>query len=272
MKLISGVPEISNTPAVFMIDKYTEETSNHLLAKVIIYAKEASKAVLEAFKEEWKNDPSTKVRGVFGHWLVNSSRHFRAAIILCEKFDLSIVAGVHHRQIFEIFLQAKYYASLNEDEKEKRADLISIIGCLEFLEKMKGVRDNDNIKKSYKEIIEYLDRYDQELVNELKRKRNNKKKFPWFDCSFSQLAHDMSGENEDLKSAYQIISADIHGSWNYLFDGNQLESGKIDLRGYPDRKTLFMRSAEKLYQVTNQFIVLWNEIAQSVGAEEVFYK
>ena len=270
MKLIKGVPEISNMPAVFMSDKYTEKTASHLLAKVEAYAKEALKVVLEAFKEEWKYHPSAKIKGVFGHWLVNSSRHLRAAIILCNEYDLSIVANVHHRQIFEIFLQVKYYANLTQNEKEEKADILSIIGSIEFLEKMKGLQDSDNIEKSYKEITAYLARYDKELVDNIKKKRKNSK-YNWFDRSFNQLAKDMGNKDQDLKVAYQIISADIHGTWDYLFDVKHFEPGVIDLRGYPDRTTLFIRAAETLYQVTNLFITLWNEIARSVGAEEVFY-
>lgn len=270
MKLIKGIPEVREVPLTFIIERFDESTSKQVLEAIIEKAKEVVGVVTEAYKEEWTKHPSKGVRAVFGHWLVNAVRHFAATISLCEEHDLSVVADVHYRQIFEIYLQTRYYASLDQELQEKYAKKIYAVGCVDYLEKISVRKDHENIIDAYKEVSNKLSRFDKELVDEIMKERK-KRSYNWFGKTFSQLAKDVSREGEDLKSIYQIISADVHGTWNLAIDVDNPEPALLDFRGYPDETTLYIRSAETLYQVTNLYIKLWNVIAKSVGAQEVYY-
>jgi len=270
MKLIKKVPELGEIPLTFCIERFDEVSAKDLLAKAIETADEVIGAVSGAYKEEWTNNPSTIVRAVFGHWLVKAGRHLAATITLCKEHDLSVVVDVHHRQIFELFLQVRYYASLHQDGKEKNAMKILAIGYVEFLEKMNLVKDDKHIQGVYKDTSELLSQVDKDLVEEIKNERG-KRLFYWFGSSFSQLAKNVSRMGENLKAVYQIISADVHGSWNLALDVKHSKPGCLDFRGYPDKTTMYVRAAQKLYQVTNLYMNLWNEIAESVGAPKVYY-
>jgi hypothetical protein len=270
MKLIDPITELEAMPLTFRIDRFDESSANKLLGSVIKKAEEVIGVVSDVFKEDWTNNPSTSVRAVFGQWLVTAVRHFAAVIVLCENHDLSVVADVHHRQIFELFLQTRYFASLDRDSKEKNAEKIVATGYVEFLEKITILKDHDQITNTYKEVLEKLNRFDANLRDEIQRDRK-KKSFNWFGTSFSKLAENVSRAGEDLKSAYQIISADIHGTWNLAFDVCNPEPGLLDFRGYPDKTTLYIRATELLYQVTALYMNLWNEIAENVGAQMVYY-
>ena len=271
MKLIKEIPRVDEVPLTFIIERFDEATAQKLLHAIIEKAKEVVGVVAEAYKEEWTNNPSTGVRAVFGHWLVNAVRHFGAIITLCEgtlrkEHDLAIVADVHHRQIFELFIQARYYALLDEKSKEKIAKKIYAIGCIDYLEKIDILKDHEYIKDGYNEISDRLSEIDKELVDEIMDERK-KKSYQWFGRSFSQLAKDVSQAGEDLRSIYQVISADVHGTWNLALDVDNPEPGHLVFRAYPNRTTLYIRSAEMLHQVTNHYLKLWNGIARSVGAQ-----
>jgi hypothetical protein len=268
MKLVQGIPELENGPLTFRIKAFTESTAHELLDVVLEKAKEVIGVVTDANKEEWKNAPSTRVRAVFGHWLVNATRHFKATICLCEEHDLSVVADTHHRQIFELYIQARYYASFDQSAKERYAEKMCAIGFIEYLEKMSVLKDHEQLRDTYKEVSDALSHYDSELVDEIYRERK-KNRFNWFGGSFSQLASNVSREPEDLKRAYQIISADVHGTWTLAFDVSNPEPGHLDFRGYPDLATMYIRATETLYQVIAVYLNLWNEIAESVGAQTV---
>jgi hypothetical protein len=270
MKLIKRIPELKEMPPTFCVDRYSESTARDLLREVIIKAREVIEVVSEAYKEEWTNKPSISVRAVFGHWLVKAARHFLAAIILCEERDLSVVAGVHHRQMFELFIQIRYYASATLEGKEIFAEKISALGCVEYLEKLDVVKDNDHMKGAYDEISEILTHHNQDIVSEIRKERKNRI-YDWFGCSFSQLAKDVSREGENLRGAYQIISADIHGAWDLALGVNNPEPGVLDFRGYPNKATMYIRAADLLDQITTLYMNLWNEIAESVGAQGVYY-
>ncbi|HCK65281.1 MAG TPA: hypothetical protein DHW49_03370 [Anaerolineae bacterium] len=269
MKLIKEIPGIRDVPLTFVIDRFDESTAQNLFKIVIEKAKEVRGIVTEAYKEEWKNDPSTNIRIVFVHWLAKAVRHFSAAITLCEKNDLSVINDVHHRQIFELFIQIRYFASLNQEEKDKCSKKIYAIGCIDLLEKLSIKKDHPNINGTFKKISDIVSSLDQDLINEIKSRRK-KNTYNWFGKTFSQLAKDVSREGEDLRTIYQTISADVHGTWDIVLNVRS-SSEHIDFRGYPDMKTLYLRSAENLYQITNQYMELWNEIAKSVGAQEVYY-
>lgn len=242
---------------------------------IVEKAKEVVGVVTGAYKDEWTKHPSKGVRIVFGHWLVNAVRHFHATILLCEgvlqkEHDLSVVVDVHYRQIFEIYLQARYYASLDQGLQEKYAKKIYAAGCVDYLEKISVRKDDENMADAYTEVSNKLSGFDKELVDEIMKERK-KGSFNWFGKAFSQLAKDVSREGEDLRSIYQIISAEVHGTWNLALDVDNPEPDLLVFRGYPDETTLYIRSAEILYQVTNYYMRLWNVIAKSVGAQEVYY-
>lgn len=268
MRFISGISQIEPTPLTFQIEKFTEETSIAMKDEVINKAKEVLDVISEELKKDWSNKPSTKVRMVYGHWFFNAYRHFRASIILCQEFDLSIVTNVHHRQIFEIFLQVRYYSLLNQEDKELFADKIKAIGYMEYLEKMNITLDNDFLKRGYEEISDSLEQFDIETVKDIIKKRKDHNYY-WFGSSFSQLAKRVNRNSEDLSRAYQLISTDVHGSWSLAFDVQNLKPGILDFRGYPDRTTINIRTSEMLYQITTQYMDIWNEIAESVGAQPV---
>lgn len=275
MKLIKEIPGVKETPLTFIIERFDESTAQNLLAVTVEKAKEVVGVVNEAYKEEWTKHPSKGIRAVFGQWLVNAVRHFVASIVLCEgvlrkEHDLSVVVDVHYRQIFEIYLQARYYASLDQELQEKYAKKIYAAGCVDYLDKISVRKDDENMADAYKEVSNKLSSFDKELVNEIMKERK-KGSFNWFGKAFSQLAKDVSREGEDLRSIYQIISAEVHGTWNLALDVGNPEPGLLVFRGYPDETTLYVRSAETLYQVTNYYMRLWNVIAKSVGAQEVYY-
>lgn len=269
MKLIKRLPECDGTPLTFKIDLFNESSAYDLLRRVIENARQVIGAVSDLYK--WTNNPSLNVRAVFGHWIVKAMRHFCAITILCEERDLSVVANVHYRQIFEIYLQIRYYSSLSEEVKEKYAEKIMALGCLEYLEKMGVLKDHDHFKQSYEEISKKLAMYDKELVTEIENNRK-KNKYSWFDNSFSKLAKNICREGEDLESAYHMLSADMHGVWDLILDVDNPAPGVLDFRGYPNKTILYIRAAEMLDQVTSLIMKLWNEVADSVGAQGVFYQ
>ena len=82
----------------------------------------------------------------------------------------------------------------------------------------------------------------------------------------------ISVENEDLRSIYQIVSANIHGSWDHALYVKNPKPGLLDFRGYPNKKTLYLRAVEVLDDATLYYMKLWNEIADAVGADGVYYE
>ncbi len=270
MKLIQGIPELEEGPLVFCVEKIDESSAHELLTVVLDKAKEVIGVVADTYKEEWTTAPSTEVRAVFGHWLVEAMRHFLATICLCEEHDLSVVVDVHYRRIFELYIQIRYYASLDQAAKERYAEKIYAIGCIEYLEKISVLKDHEHLRSAYDEISDALTQCDSELVVEINQERK-KRQFNWFGGSFSQLAENVSRDGEDLRRAYQIISADVHGTWSLALDVRNPKPGHLDFRGYPDVATLYIRATEKLYQVIALYLNLWNEIAKSVGAQSVYF-
>ena len=68
-----------------------------------------------------------------------------------------------------------------------------------------------------------------------------------------------------------LFSTEVHGKWDLVLEVDNPEPGVLDFRGYPDRTTLLKRTIEMVDQVTTLYMNLWDEIAESVGAEKVFY-
>jgi hypothetical protein len=270
MKLIQGIPELEAGPLVFLIESFDENSAHELLANVLEKAKEVIGVVTEAYNEVWTAAPPTEVRAVFGVWLVEAYRHFLSTIYLCEEHDLSVVANVHHRQIFEIYIQVRYYASLDLIAKEKCAEKIFAIGCIEYLENISPLKDHAQYISAYEEIATALSHCNSELVNEIKRERSKKRQYNWFGSSFSQLAENVNQSGEDLRRVYGIISADVHGTSRLALDVHNPKPGHLDFRGYPNVTTLYIRAAELISQIIGLYMNLWNEIAKSVGAQCVY--
>ena len=236
---------------------------------VINRAWDAIGMVSDAYNQPWTKEPSTGIRAVFGHWLVRSVRHLSSIITLCETHDLSLVASVHHRQIFEIYLQVKFFSLHNQDKQNYLAEKISVIGCVDFLVKLEKVKNRKDVKKGYTEVQNILSLHDEKIIEEIKQKRN-KNIYNWFEMSFSKLASDVSEDGEDLSKVYQIISSEAHGTWGLAFDVINPEPGKLDFKGYIDQNDLYRRASDILDQATILYVNLWNVIADSVGARQVF--
>jgi len=269
--ILKGVPEIYNTPIAFNGLTYTEDQSATLLEKTIINAKEIYNATISALHENWGNVPAFGTKVVLSNWLTNSLKHFNAAIILTEHVFPSLVATVHHRQIFENFLQTKYFLSLSPYKQKTTSDSIRIIGCLELLEKLDPVKDQPEISKLIQDVKEILLNYESSFINEIKDKRKNNKKKQWFEMSYSDLARCLSTEGENLRGVYQILSADVHGHWNLLLDVQLSESGNLDFRGYSNKTQLFLGAADSLYQMSGFMLKSWDEIAEFVQATKIYY-
>jgi hypothetical protein len=274
-KHIKTIPQTKNgrntsykTPIIFYKDEYTDESAKNLLDDIIKIATATIDRVIDAFRGEWENNPSTGIRAVFGSWFISATRHLKAIICLCEKNDLSIVANVHQRQIFELFLQVRYYASLDVDTKERLFHKMLAIGCIEYLEKLHSLRNNEQMRAAYSEMFNRVLGFDKDLISEIKQERK-RRQYNWFGCTYSKLAKNISRDGQDLESAYQVISGDMHGSWNLALDVSNPEPGVLDIRGYPDNRTLYLRAAEMLDQATDIYINIWNETADSVGARRV---
>ncbi len=133
---------------VFYNDTLDEVEAQKLMSNIIFIARDTISNIHAAFKSPWEKNPSTGERAVFGHWVVKAVRHLSSITILCENHDLSMVAHVHHRQIFEIFLQVRYFASVSDEEREYLSQKIAALGCVEYLEKLKSIKDHEIIKDS----------------------------------------------------------------------------------------------------------------------------
>ena len=216
----------------------TESQYQKSLGLTLLKAREALIAVSKASKMPWGNNPSTGVRAFLGHSLSRARRHFSAVIILCEEKDLFTVANVHRRQMFELFLQVRYFLSPIQDDKEYLAEKIAAWGCVELLEKFESSKQGEDTQRGYADAQEQLSRFQQRIIDEIKsEKRQNKHN--WFGSSFSQLAKAVSGDGQDLRLVYQVISNDIHGTWGLALDVSNPEPGVLDFRSYPDKATMY---------------------------------
>lgn len=248
--------------------KYSEAQYKTSLQGVINIAREAVSKVSNAYNQEWKNNPSTGIRAVLGYWVMNALRHYSAITVLCEENDLSMVANTHYRQMLEIQLQSRHFLSLDENEWEVTSQMISACGCIEFLEKLKSIKDHPAVQAGYREAQVHLTKYDPNIVKQIKSGRS-KRQWYWFGHSFSDIASSVSRDGEDLKTLYQLQSADMHGSWGLTFGVANPKPGALDFRGYPDKSTMFRWAAELVDRSTHLYIDIWNEIATAVGAPTV---
>ena len=244
-----------------------KEKTLKLLEQGLERAYQIISQVSEAFQETWELNPGTGIRALLGSWNIRAVRHLLAIITLADERDLALVANVHYRQMFEIMLQIRYFLSASIDEQEALAEKISAWGCLDWLEKMKSLKDHDLINRGYQQMMEQLETYNPKLVVQIREERS--KNWNWFGMSFSKLAHQVSKDGEDLKSAYHIISADLHGSWEVTLNVANPQPGVLDFRGYPDKATLYYWAAEVVDRASQLYLQTWNEVARSVGAPQV---
>lgn len=251
------------------VNNYNEESAHKLLLTVINNAKIVYEIIAGAYKAEWTNNPSVGVRTVLGLWLVTAARHFEAAIVLCMQGDLYIVSDVHLRQIIELYLQARYFASLEKLQMEKEADNIYVIACIEYLEKLQMLKDHESIKDEYRKILDKVSQYDKVIIEKIYKDRKKSKN--WFGMTYSNLAQYFSEPGENLVGIYKVTSTDVHGSWDILFGVRSPEPGIIEFRSYKDKTTKDLQAAERLFTTTGYYINAWNQIAKVIGAEEVYY-
>jgi hypothetical protein len=245
--------------------QYSEVQAKSSLKKVLDVARETVSKVSDAYNQDWEENPSTVIRAVLGYWVVSALRHFVAIITLCEEHDLSMVADSHYRQILEIQLQIRYFLSGDADKWEVTAQKVSAYGCVEYLEKLESVKDHPSVVDGYYKAQEQLKKYDPHIITEIKQDRS-KGKWYWFGKSFSKIAGIVSREGEDLKTLYQLQSADMHGSWGLTFGVSNPKLGSLDFRGYPDKATMYVWAADSLDLATQTFVNIWNDVATAVGA------
>lgn len=226
------------------------------------------KKVANAFRGEWALNPGTGTRAALGKWVVTAKRHLVAITVLAVEHDLSTVAHVHQRQIFEIMLQVRQFAQTDQSEHERLAQKISASGCLEFLDKLEPVKTHPEVRAGYQTMTDQLSRYDPQLVAAIKAERS-KQRFNWFATSFSDLARRVSRPGEDLASAYRIISGELHGVWDLTIGVVNPAPGNLDFRGYPDLATLYRWAADLVDEATLRYVQVWNEVAVLVGSEVV---
>ncbi len=243
----------------------SEVQAKSTLKNVVEVAREIVSNVSSAYNQDWQENPSTGIRAVLGLWVVSALRHFVALITLCETHDLSMVANTHYRQMLEIQLQIRYFLSLDEDKWEATSQKVSAYGCVEYLDKLETVKDHPTVKAGYREAEEQLKNYNQHIIAEIKQDRSNRKWY-WFGTSFSSIAVEVSRGGEDLKTLYQLQSADMHGSWGLTFEVSNPKPGSLDFRGYPDKATMYAWAADSLDVATWTFVNIWNDVANAVGA------
>jgi len=252
----------------WIMGKEKETEAEVLLKDAIHKARQTVSDVSDAFNCEWSRNPSTSVRAVLGYWMFTAIRHFVALITLCEENDLSMVSGTHYRQMLEIMIQVRYFTSQAISQWETMAQRVSAYGCIEYLEKLKIVKDHPSVVEGYMEAQEQLKRYDQQIVDQIRRARSNKEWY-WFGKSFSAVAKKLSSSSENLQALYQLHSADMHGSWGLTFGVANPKPGSLDFRGYPDKATMYKWAADSVDLATQMLKRIWNDIARAVGAPTV---
>lgn len=247
---------------------YSEFRAKEHLGRVIGLARKAISRVSDAYSQDWKENPSTEIRAALGYWVVCATRHFAAITILCEEHDLSMVADTHYRQMLEIQLQIRFYVSLDKSIWERTAQKISAYGCIDYLEKLESIMDHPNVQHGYQEVESLLENFDKDLIDSIRSDRA-KRIWYWFGKSFSNIADKVSRNGEDLKTLYQIQSADLHGSWGLTLGVSNPKPGSLDFRDYPDKATMYRWAADSLDLATQTYISIWNDVARNVGAPSV---
>lgn len=263
-------PLLEGGPFYERNDIKTDEDAKAFLCLIIEYARKSERKVAQAARGEWKNNPPAIVRAAFGHWYVSAMRHLEAMNILSAVRDYSVVTLVHHRQIFEIYIQVRFFASLNPEQQESYGQKIHAIGSVEYIEKLKVVKDHPFIKPNYDEMIGFIDDYDPGIIEEIYKDRK-KGQYRWFGRTYTSLAKEVSKDGDKLDDLYRILATSAHGSWDLALGVDYSKPGTLNFRGYSDKRTMYLRAAEEIDQATKHFLNLWNEVAESVGALKVMY-
>ena len=246
-----------------------KQNSQELLKSTIATSRKIIRKVVEAFPTPWREDPNAGSRVALGKWITTSLRHLLAITVLAEEHDLSMVADIHFRQMFEIMLQVRYFVATKPSERDKLAERISAWGCLDYLEKLASIKEHDQVRKGFQEMTEQLSTYDQNLISALQVERKKSKSANWFKSSFTGLARDVSRDGEDLAATYQLISAGLHGAWDLTIGVSSPKPGELDFRGYPDIATMQRWAADLVDRATQIYVKTWNDIAIAVGAPQV---
>jgi hypothetical protein len=243
------------------------QSAKALLSSTTKGARAIISSVSAAFSQEWKSNPGTGARAALGKWVLTLVRHLGAISILAEEHDLSTVADVHYRQMFEIQLQVRRFLATAHSEHDRLAEKISAWGCIDFLDKLEPVKDLEVVRKGYEEMSARLSLYDPALVAAIRVER--KKNLHWFCTSYTQLAREVSKPGEDLASVYRITSGGLHGVWDLTLGVANPRPGFLDLRGYPDEQTMFRWAADLVDMATHLLIDTWNDVAGAVGAPSI---
>ena len=231
-------------------------------------ARESVSLITASFAQPWLYNPSASVRAVLGVWARDSVRHLAATKVLAESGELVLVADCHYRQMFEIWLQVRHLLTFSGAARDEMAETVSASGCLDWLEKLKPVKDQPVVQPGYQDMLAQLALYDPKLIARLKQKRTNRQ-WNWFGSSYTALARGVSDHYQDLASAYQIISAGTHGSWAVTLGVAQPGPGKLDFKDYIDDDTLDLRASQAVDLTAKLGVAIWNDIAQGVGAPVV---
>lgn len=231
-------------------------------------ASEAIARVAYSFAQPWRKSPGTGARAVFGLWANKLIRHLAAVTVLSQGGGLSQIAEVHYRQMIEILIQVRKFASAAPEERERLAQRISAFGSLEFIEKLEQFKDTDFGRQGYGEAVDQLGKYDDRIVKRAKRDRERRRWY-WFGRSFSSLAREVGRKGEDLEKLYHLTSAQTHGVWDVTFGVSSPEPGVLLFGESPDAATSARWAAELVDRATQQTLVIWNEIAEATGAPRV---
>lgn len=226
-------------------------------------------AVAKSCTREWRKKTGTGEMLVLRKWLMTSVRHLYVILTLADsvdEHDLIMVGKIHHRQIFEIMLQVRYFLK-QDSEKESVAEKISAWGCVDYLEQLEQLKDHSSIK-GYGEMEAKLASYDKDLITLIKKERRYGKKC-WFGKNFNALAANVSKNGEELPKGYKIISAEAHGTYDMTLGISHSQSGEFDFSGYSDKATLYKWAAELVEDATRCYVGIWNEVAEVVGASQI---
>lgn len=244
----------------------SERNPQKLLETTIANSRTVISRVSESIKEPWTKDLGVGTHLALRKWMITLVRHLATITILAEEHDLSMVAGVHYRQMFEIMLQVRYFIGKNPSDWEKLAERISAWGCVDYLEKLDSLKDHDLVSKGFQVMTEQLSMHDPDLISKIQSERKNNQN--WFQKSFTGLAKQVSKNGEELATVYKITSAELHGDYDLTLSVCLTPEG-IDCRGYPDTATMQTWAAELVDRATLLFVGVWNDIANAVGAPQV---
>jgi len=229
-------------------------------------------------REDWKNKLSPEEYVVFLYWANKATNHLLAVIALCEadmredliasKYELVPIANIHYRQMVELFLQVKYLAKIEKNERPHFAEKAVAFGVVEYLRKMEIFRDDEFAQKGISEMEERLKYFSPEIIQEIQ----DEKRFYWFGKSFSQLASEVSTTDNDFKALYGLVSAHAHGIWDIILGVSNPQDSVLRISQYQNKNQKADFGRLLIEEATIMFRQTWNAIAVAVGAPLMIYK